>query len=635
MRTAVTLNGADNVGKTTNARWLASAMPGVEFTGTVDRWDRRWAEVSRRDFSQWWFVDSTTNEHIDLVFSSHAARCTGGGPLALEDRGWPMLVATCAATAAVKDGTSTAEALAHVEARARRYAPAPRRELHLLLRHSDQPVAEAHHAVAREPVPTTERYVEYQRRLAEAIDLQVDSGKYEATVVRGHRPLLDVQREIRQVLTQLDVPVVPLPPDRIQHLWVLAGMSESGKSTVGELLRTEHTATRLKIGYLMQLAADRLGTADPYREWDELTQAQMLTEEILRFAALNPGSHRISLESAHRFDATAHLRRIWGERCEIVFLRLPDRLRAQRATEAMESLSARDAIKRSRGGDRIASIADTVIDNGHSLAALKRSVTEVIHRRSGARVPPHADTALPEALRPVLADCVARLTDSETALVAATGSLAHQGWQPGWSDIDLLVVRDTLPLHWLQTRCVPQSGPAGEKIALSSFTTREMLAGLVPPRVLHAVRQIARDGCGLLYRRSDLVLNAFDTPADDRASRSELPLVAMVLRRLAANPEPDVRAVYKHVVLIMKIILRADGVDLDASDEVRLAFTTSHPDADIDLPAVTEVSGDRWRQHEILSHRVCGAAAKILAYHDVLGCSVASNTPQTEGSDLR
>ncbi|TNH27475.1 hypothetical protein FHG89_17990 [Micromonospora orduensis] len=634
MRIAVTLNGADNVGKTTNARWLASSMPDVEFTGTVDRWDRRWAEVSRRDFSQWWFVDSTTDEHIDLVFSSHAARCAGGGPLALEDRGWPMLVATCAATAAVKDGISTAEALAQVATKARRYAPTPRRELHLLLRHSNQPAAEAHHAIAREVVPTTERYVEYQRRLAEAIDLQVDGGEYQAIVVRGDRPLLDVQREIREAVAQLDVPVAPLPPDRIEHLWVLAGMSESGKSTVGELLRTEHTATRLKIGYLMQLAADRLGTADPYREWDELTQAQMLTEEILRFAALNSGSHRISLESAHRFDATAHLRRIWGQRCEILFLRLPDGLRAQRATETMESLSARDAIKQSRGGDRIALIADTVIDNGRSLAALKRVVTEVVHRRSGTKVPPHTDTAIPESLQPVLADCVARLTDSETALVAATGSLAHQGWQPGWSDIDLLVVRDTLPLHWLQTRRIPQSGPAGEKIALSSFTTREMLTGSVPPRVLHALRQIAHDGYGVLYRRSDLVLNAFDAPTDDRASRNELPLVTMVLRRLAANPEPDVRAVYKHVVLTMKIILRADGVDLDGSEEVRLAFTTSHPDADVDLPAVAEVSGDRWRQDETLSHRVRGAAAQILAYHDKLGRTAASDTPKTEGSDL-
>ncbi|MEU8327566.1 hypothetical protein [Micromonospora sp. NPDC048839] len=635
MRIAVTLNGADNVGKTTNARWLASALPDVDFTGTIDRWDRRWAEVSQRDFGQWWFVDSTTDEHIDLVFSSHAARCAGGRPLALEDRGWPMLVATCAATAVVKDGISTAEALAQVEAKARRYAPTPRRELHLLLRHSSQPAAEAHHAVERDPAPATERYAEYQWRLAEAIDLQVDGGEYQAIVVRGDRPLLDVQREIREALTQLDVPVVPLPPDRIEHLWVLAGMSESGKSTVGELLRTEHTATRLKIGYLMQLGADRRGAADPYREWDEVTQAQILSEEILRFAALNPGSHRMSLESAHRLEATAHLRRIWGERCEVLYLDIPHRLRSLRATEPTESLATRDAIKQSRGGDRIVSVADTVIDNSRSLAALKSAVTEVVHRRSAATVPPQAETPIPDALQPLLADCVARLTDSETTLVAVTGSLAHQGWLPGWSDIDLLVVRDTLPLNWLQSRRIAQNGPAGEKIALSSFTTREVRAGSVPPRVLHALRQIAHDGRGLLYRRDGLTLNAFDAPTDDRASRSELPLVVMVLRRLAANPALDVRAAYKHVVLIMKIILRADGVDLDASEEVRLAFTTSHPGAEVDLPVVAEVSGDRWRQDETLSHRVREAAAKILVYHDALGCAATSDAPKTEGPDLR
>ncbi|MGC4768876.1 hypothetical protein ACLQ25_07820 [Micromonospora sp. DT44] len=259
----------------------------------------------------------------------------------------------------------------------------------------------------------------------------------------------------------------------------------------------------------------------------------------------------------------------------------------------------------------------------------------MVHRRSGAKVPPQAEAAIPESLQPVLADCIARLTDSETALVAATGSLAHQGWLPGWSDIDLLVVRDTLPLDWLQVRRIPHRGPAGEKIALSSFTTREVRAGSVPPRVLHALRQIAHDGRGLLYRRDGLTLNAFDAPTDDRASRSELPLVVMVLRRLAANPALDVRAVYKHVVLIMKIILRADGVDLDASEEVRLAFTTSHPGAEVDLPAAAEVSGDRWRQGETLSHRVREAAARILAYYDTFGCAATPDTPKTEGPDLR
>ncbi|NIL64687.1 hypothetical protein [Salinispora arenicola] len=136
---------------------------------------------------------------------------------------------------------------------ASRYASEARREVHVLLRHTDQPAGEASYALARDRVPPTDRYVEYQRRLAEAIDLQVDRGDYQAVIVRGDRPLLDVQRQIREAVAQLGVPVTLLPPDRVERLWVLAGMSESGKSTVGELLRTEHAVTRLKIGYLLRL----------------------------------------------------------------------------------------------------------------------------------------------------------------------------------------------------------------------------------------------------------------------------------------------------------------------------------------------------------------------------------------------
>ncbi|MDG4768553.1 hypothetical protein O7632_31340 [Solwaraspora sp. WMMD406] len=619
MNIAVTLNGADNVGKTTNARWLASAIPGVRFTGTIDRWDQRWALVSQGDFGQWWFIDSTTAEHVDLVFSSHLARAQGGGPLALEDRGWPMLIATCAATAAVKDGMPAADALAGVEAIAGGYAVSRRRELHLLLRHADQPAAEARHALARERAPATDRYAEYQQRLAEVIEIQVGRGDYQAVIVRGHRPLLDVQRHIREQLAQLDVPVTLLPRDEVERLWILAGMSESGKSTVGELLRTEHAVTRLKIGYLLQLAAERFRVDDPYQVWDETTQAQILSEEILRFAAQNPGSRRVSVESAHRFDSTAHLRRIWGDRCEVVYLDAPSEIRMRRTSEPDASVRERDTIKQSRGADDIVSIADTVIDNRGSLAALKRAVTEVVSRHSEVLVPPQPDAVVPASLQPVLADCTADLVDSQTALVAVTGSLAYNGWQQGWSDIDLLVVRDTLPLDWLRNRSVPDHGPAGEKIALSAFTTHEVRTGQLPPRLVHALRQIARDGSGLLYRRDGLAVNAPAPDVDDRAARADLPLVVMVLRRLAAKPAFDVRAVYKHIVLIMKTILRADGVDADSSDDVRRAFVANHPTAAIDLPTLTGVSNRSWRQDETFAHRVRDAAADILRYHDTIG----------------
>ncbi|NIL60007.1 hypothetical protein HCB18_26920, partial [Salinispora arenicola] len=45
--------------------------------------------------------------------------------------------------------------------------------------------------------------------MAEAIDLQVDRGDYQAVIVRGDRPLLDVQRQIREAVAQLGVPRYP------------------------------------------------------------------------------------------------------------------------------------------------------------------------------------------------------------------------------------------------------------------------------------------------------------------------------------------------------------------------------------------------------------------------------------------
>ena len=132
-------------------------------------------------------------------------------------------------------------------------------------------------------------------------------------------------------------------PDR---LWVLSGLSESGKSTVGALLRDEHGVTRLKIGYLLEVAALRAGPADPY-QWREPEQAEYLTEEILHFtAACKAGV--ISIESAHRFEVTAHLKRVWGDRCRVVYVDAPPAVRAARTSEAREQLRARDTVKTGR-----------------------------------------------------------------------------------------------------------------------------------------------------------------------------------------------------------------------------------------------------------------------------------------------
>jgi hypothetical protein len=494
---SVSLNGVDNVGKSTQAAWLRRGIPGAHAVGTVDAWDPRWRQLAAGDFAQWWFADSSTAEHVALVLASHRARRSSSGHLALEDRGLPMLRAACAATAAVKEGISPGEALRLVDRITASLPTAgPRREVHILLRRADNPEEEARKALLRERRPADERYTAYQHALAEIVAAQAEQGEYDAVLEIGDTPILDVQRQLRTRLAFFGIPAGPLPDATPGRLWVLAGLSESGKSTVGALLRDEHGVARLKTGYLLEIAALRAGTADPY-QWPEPEQAERLTEEILRFAeACKAGT--VSVESAHRLEATAHLKRVWGNRCQVVYVDAPLSARVARAAETCDQLRSRDAVKTGRGAHRIEEIADRVIDNSGPASALKFAVARLAAAdRRGRAVPDHGRVVSNKAW---LMKAAADLADEHVAAVLATGSTGTAAWRDGWSDLDLLVVRDTVPASWLRGVAGTLSSPTGVKVGVSAFTTADIEVLRVPPRVVQSLRRApatayCRGGC--------------------------------------------------------------------------------------------------------------------------------------------
>jgi hypothetical protein len=193
----VSLNGPDNVGKTTHLVRLAERWEGFQPLGAIHEHDPEpWARVASGDYALWWFESSTTVELTELLLVGQAKRAAAreAGRTGLLDRGLPMLLAVATATCVVKDGLTVGEAFKTVTGIAGSRAAAPETSI-LLLPSLD---AERSYAItsAREGRPWTGIYPAYQKTLHAVLIRQVDHGAYTAVVDCEGRSLDDVHASV-------------------------------------------------------------------------------------------------------------------------------------------------------------------------------------------------------------------------------------------------------------------------------------------------------------------------------------------------------------------------------------------------------------------------------------------------------
>ena len=194
-------------------------------------------------------------------------------------------------------------------------------------------------------------------------------------VAHGPHTVARAQREIELLLSE----------STAKKVFMIGGMSESGKSSFGRML-DEYGVKRLKIVFFLKRVMEREGVEGDFYAWNtqnvkerpELVY-QVFADEFIRWSE-EQGIECCCLESLYGPDLGLYMRkRLGAERVVVVYVDMDEEIRLQRQIirqnlasldDARQLMLPRDQIKREWRVPEIAGIADHIVDNSGSLEDL-------------------------------------------------------------------------------------------------------------------------------------------------------------------------------------------------------------------------------------------------------------------------
>ncbi|GAA0981686.1 hypothetical protein GCM10009551_025300 [Nocardiopsis tropica] len=428
---------------------------------------------------------------------------------------------------------------------------------------------------------------------AQIHDLHEALGSLSEDVVTGRRRLPDGAR-FKLYGTAVGADTRPAPNPNLPPVIALGGLSECGKSTSGVFLSRDESAVRFKIGFLLSQAAARQGLADPYA-LSPMRQAELLLDELNRFADAHVDVELITIESVHRAESIAALKSLMGERLRVVYVDVPFAVRLARSGGTRQALEGKDRIKTRRGADRIP--ADEVLDNSGSVIRLHGGLRRLASPPTTARVKtiPPQELRLPAAVRGAtsrLVESLSALSD-ERCLVALTGSAVNGGWEEGWSDVDLLAITESGHSERV-VRAIDEYRSTllacgGIHLGATVLPVSEAQVRRLPNRVLAALVMLQK-GSPALLASPGLRLPVVSRGEVERGTPAALADAVATTRRLRHDPgRGRVRPLYKHLVLLCRLLLREQSVWVRGDEIVPEAVRLLPGLGPLDLPSLTAV----------------------------------------------
>ncbi|KAL8997559.1 MAG: hypothetical protein Q9169_003177 [Polycauliona sp. 2 TL-2023] len=373
----VSLNGADNVGKTTQISLLPSHYTICKVGGLHDN-DAKIGEMHRNGLLQHWWWDASDEEFICSIVGALMRRHWGSMAdthklIAVFDRGAAMFEAVVVAVIATKSpdhDLDKARTTFHTLL-GKHHLQIPKERLAILLKFTGSLEESLQITLSREENVPDERYRLYQLLLQSEMRYQERSGMYQHVIsIDPTSSIGKIQNELRNILLQYTGNCLFSPMlHRLDSVYVISGLSESGKSSGADGFCSHYgtaQAFRAKIVYFNNLVSEKLGMS--IYSLPEKEQAQRLFHELERFSNDHYWLRLITVESMHRHLVAKWLKTWLEGKLQIIYIDTADVKRFERALVVPEAMASNDSLKRGRGVELIRSEADLVLSNDGTFA---------------------------------------------------------------------------------------------------------------------------------------------------------------------------------------------------------------------------------------------------------------------------
>lgn len=406
----ISLNGLDTTGKTTNIDWLKEDLSDriIEIPRLVN-FDPRWGkqDSSGREIGspEFWFANDNVDDFIDIYLTSlqkmliysNSVKDNNPSKLILQDRGFANLYSGLIATIRSKTNKSSKEAkelLNNYCIENEINFPTPNEDISILLytelsrEDNVKETLDRMHLMdpnIKDRKAFLEVYSKYQMYLNEEMDISLIDNFF-TDIIPARDSILNVQNSIRTKINNYSKTgqKVPLLCQNVSNIVGIGGLTESGKSSCGEIIDNDFKGMRLKLYYFINVI--ELQTKKHHSTMNMADLSRKYAFEFNRFSNLHYYNPLYAIDSLRDLEFAKELKKAFGSKFTIAYVECSRSLAAKRNAvrlgcsikDAYDDIKKRDLSKVATGADKVIEIADCVINNNYGMEDFKKSISNLL-----------------------------------------------------------------------------------------------------------------------------------------------------------------------------------------------------------------------------------------------------------------